>query len=344
MSNVCWSETQDRKEWDDFVSRNGGSFFHFWSWRTVLESAGGRPLYLACRDSKGNLAAVCPFFYDKLRVKIVPMTLLVLDSLPCIESGPHIAGPIINNQITNISQILESLPKSVKFSILNPVVSMILRVHRQTVVSCLVHSGFDYQVEAGDFILDLAEKPPEYIWNKVLPKDERKEIRYFERSSFSLDFARRESDYVDFFKLYKESMYRQGYTSNSYEFFKDLRSNLGEQFRVRLLTSENNLIAGFGMLCDTKNSEARHGYVGYLSNKSGRSFMPYIYWKIVNWASENGFRYVNFGRTSPDPTDRIHRVKQKFGGEFVPEYKFVLPVNGKALSFARSVFRVFRRP
>ncbi|MGA2682173.1 MAG: GNAT family N-acetyltransferase [Candidatus Bathyarchaeia archaeon] len=343
MNKVCWSETQDRKEWDDFVSLNGGGFFHFWSWRNVLESTGARPLYLACRDGKGNLDAVCPFFYDKMRVKIVPRTLLVLDSLPCIESGPHIAGPIISRQITNMSQILESLPKSVKFSILNPVVSMVLRVHQQSIVNCLVHSGFNYRVEAGDFILDLSEKPPEYLWNKVLPKDERKEIRYFERCGFSLDSASRESDYADFFNLYQESMCRQGYDANSYGFFKNLRSNLDEQFRVLLLTSENNVIAGFGMLCDTKNSEARHSYVGYSPNTSGRSFMPYVYWKIINWASQNGFKYVNFGRTSPDPTDRIHRIKQKFGGEFVPEYKFVLPVNSKAISFARLVLRRFQR-
>jgi lipid II:glycine glycyltransferase (peptidoglycan interpeptide bridge formation enzyme) len=210
-------------------------------------------------------------------------------------------------------------------------------------VNCLIHSGYNYRVEAGDVILDLAERRPEHIWNRFLPKDERGDIRYYDGCGVSLDFARRESDYADFFNLYQESMQRQGYTSISHDFFKNLRLNLGDQFRVILFTSENNVIAGNAILCDTKMSVVRLSLVGYRPLKSTKSFMPYIFWRIVNWASENGFKYLNFGRSSPDPTDHIRRGKQHFGGEFVPEYKFVLPVNSKEISFARSVLRVYNR-
>jgi lipid II:glycine glycyltransferase (peptidoglycan interpeptide bridge formation enzyme) len=219
---------------------------------------------------------------------------------------------------------------------------MILRVHQQSIVNCLVQSGFNYQIEAGDFILDIAERPPEQIWNKVFRKDERNDIRYFEKYSLSLGFAQHESEYSDFFNLYQESMLRQDYKPISHDFFKNLRSTLGQQFRVISFTSENKVIAGLAILCDTKNSEVRFNFVGYQPQKGGRSFTQYIYWKAVNWASENGFKYVNFGRTSPDETNSVHRLKQKFGGEFVPEYKFVLPVNSTFVSIARSINKIFQ--
>jgi Acetyltransferase (GNAT) domain len=342
MNEILWSKTSDSKEWDDFVSRNGGNLFQLWSWRTLLETTGARPLYLTCRNAKGTLIAVCPFFYDPIQLRFVPGALKVLDSLPYVQSGPHIAGPIINNQQTNVPEILDLLHKSIKFSIHDPVISIILRVNNQLIVTSLIDLKFSYQVEAGDFVLNLDKIPPEQIWNKVLPANERKEIRYFDRSDLSVYAAESQKDRYDFLDVYFESMKRQNYKPISSQFFHNMQKYLGNQFKVFLIVSKNEVVGGFGLLCDVDRSEVRHSYVGYTLVNTGRSFMPYIYWKIVNWASENGFRNLNFGRTSPNPLDPIHRMKGKFGAEFFPEYKFVLPVDSAFVSFAKSINKIFQ--
>src|ERR1039457_6260452 len=115
MSRVRWSETTDKTEWDGFAAQNGGSIFQSWRWRKVLESLGSRPLYLTCRDGKGTLLAICPFFYQKAGRR-----LLYLESLPL----SHMAGPIIGRQAGNVQEIMESLRQTVRFSIANPVVSL----------------------------------------------------------------------------------------------------------------------------------------------------------------------------------------------------------------------------
>ena len=267
----------------------------------------------------------------------------VLDSLPYVQSGPHIAGPLIDNQQqTNAPEILDHLHKSIKFSILNPVISIILRVNQQLIVNSLAELKFNYQIEAGDFVLNLDKTSPEQIWNKVLPANERKEIRYFERIGLSLHVAESQKDLDDFLGVYFESMKRQNYKPISTQFFQNMQKYLDKQFKVFLIFSKNEVVGGFGLLCDFNRSEVRHSYVGYTLVNTGRSFMPYIYWKIVNWASENGFRTLNFGRTSPNPLDPIHRMKGKFGAEFFPEYKFVLPVDSTFVSFVRSINRLFQ--
>jgi len=131
-----WSEVEDGDEWDEFVTINRGSIFHLWSWRKVLEDTYSKPLYLAYRDSDGEILAVCPFFYRTGRL------LWYLDSLP--ES--HSAGPIISNHVTDISRLLTALRKSVRFSPFKPAVAMRIRTEKHEIIEPMTNLGFGYTV------------------------------------------------------------------------------------------------------------------------------------------------------------------------------------------------------
>ena len=68
----------------------------------------------------------------------------------------------------------------------------------------------------------------------------------------------------------------------------------------------------------------------------------YLNWRALKWAAENGFRYVNFGLTKSASSSAVHRTKKKFGGEFVPSYKFTLPISKISYILASKIGRVLR--
>jgi CelD/BcsL family acetyltransferase involved in cellulose biosynthesis len=332
MSRAQWTEARDRTEWDNFAVQNGASVFHMWPWRKVLEESRLRPLYLSCYDAEGRLVAICPFFYQKTGRR-----LQYLDSLP----ASHMAGPVISAQATNISQILELLRKSVKFSPLNPVISMQIRTHQQPIIQPLIALGFQYATD-GLFILDLHKRTPSYIWNEGFQKHDRQAVKFYEQRGSIFGFARQEDEYADFWTLHQELLQRKGESSRYTDFLSAMRTNFGEQFRVVTVSLEGKMIAGQSLICDPRNSIVHFTVSGYSRSKNIHSPSVYLNHKIISWASENGFRYVNFGPASLDPEDPIGKSKEKFCGERIERYRFTMPTSKISYSLARKIDRTLR--
>lgn len=342
-----WSETQDGNEWDDFVVQNGGSIFHLWSWRKVLEGDYSRPLYLACRDEKDSILAVCPFFYQAGR------HLLYLNSLP----DSQMAGPIFSSRATNTSQIIASLQKSVKFSPSNPVVTMRIKVQQQQIIQPMIALGFQYRVRYGLFIVDLHEKPPEHIWSNGFQKHDRQAVKYYEQRGSEFGFARSERDYLDYLAL------ERGPTADlndRADFLSKVRLYMGDQLKVGRVTFEGNVIAGFSMLCDSVTSTVHLADCLSFRHREKHSPMKnihssgtYINWKMINWAYEHGFRYVDLGSYSVDASSNpanlsskhklyASKLKERFEVTFLPTYQFILPTSSITYSIARRISRVMR--
>jgi len=329
-----WTEASDGKEWDEFVLQNNGTIFHEWSWRGVLESTGSKPLYLTYYDRERTPLAVCPFFYRKGGRR-----LRYLLSLPISP----VAGPIIGKGEGSAPKILSLLPKSVRFSISNPVVSMQIRVHQQPMIQALTNGGYRFEITDGLFVLDLQERTPDQIWRDFFQKHDRQAVKYYEQGNSWFGFARDERDYADYSALHEESLARgEERPIVPQEFLERMRSRLGERLKVTLVRMENKVVAGFSMICDPRNRTVYLLIIGYSRAKNIHSPVIYINWKTINWAFESGYRYINFGPTSPKTTDPVHKLKQRMGAIFVPRYRFTLPTAGIPYSLARGVRRGLR--
>ena len=276
--------------------------------------------------------AICPFFYRKGGRR-----LLYLESLPT----SHMSGPVISAQATNTSQILESLRKSVRFSPFNPVISLKIRTDQQSIIQPMTALGFEH-TEDVLFILDLHEMTADYIWKNGFQKHDRQAVKYYEQQASAFGFARDEVEYTDFWALYHESLQRKGVSSRSLDFLSAMRTNFGEQFRVAVVSFEGKPIAAQSLICDPRNSIVQFTMGGYSRTKNIHSPAVYLNWKIITWASENGFRYINFGPATLNPKDLVHKFKQKFCGKFTTRYTFTVPASGIPYSFARRVGRKLR--
>jgi Acetyltransferase (GNAT) domain len=334
MSPAKWSDTEDGDEWDDFVGHNAGSFFHTWAWKRVVESKDSRPLYMVSRGADGRILAACPF------VRTTGRRLRYLDSLP----DSFMAGPVISREGTNASEILQSLPKSVKFTPFNIIAQVQIRAHQQEIVMPMIALGFKYKILYGLFIADLHAKPPEHIWSNGFLKHDRQAVKYYEQQGSAFRFAIHESDYAGYLAL------NEGATSHPYnqpDFFSKMRANLGDRLKVALVDFQGKVIAGLIVFCDPAASTIHLATMKYLTVKNIHSPVTYMNWEIVNWAAEQGFRFVDFGlwlaEHVSDPTELAYKMKNRFEVDFVPSYVFTMHPMGRAYTMARRFNRLTLR-
>jgi hypothetical protein len=210
-------------------------------------------------------------------------------------------------------------------------------------IRSLKASGYRYSVPEGLSVLDLTEKPLERVWNDHFQKHDRQSVKYFERMGAQFVFARTEQDYGDYLALHGESIARgKERPLLPQEFLSRMRLNIGEQVKVALVRLDEKLVAGFTMICDPLNSIVHLQIIGYSRAKNIHSAVVYIDWQAVNWAHKNGFRYVDFGPTSSNPANAVHKLKARMGGTFIPIYRFTLYTAGSPYSFAKRLSRTAR--
>jgi hypothetical protein len=341
-----WSETQDSVEWDDFVLQNGGSIFQTWAWREALgekDSQGNpiRPFYLVYRDSGERILAACPFFYTQGRQgRYISET--ILESLP---DWTFIAGPVISDSVANDApRIVMALQKSVKpSSPTNPIVAMKFRIHQQSLIQLMLSLGLHHRQYDGLFVLDLHEKPPDHIWNNGFQRHDRRAIETLGKSA-EFGFIDDDASLLNF------SLLKRGAAIHRYDrldFLVKTRAVMRDKLRIASVTLENEMIAGNMILCDTVISMVQFGMLRYSCTKNIHEPMAnttYINWKLINWAYENGFRYVNFG---PYPVDQVsnpahpsHQLQERFELAFVPRYNFTLPIPSLALSILKKIRQI----
>lgn len=326
-----WSEARDQEEWDDFVTHNGGSAFHLWSWRKALEGSGMKPVYLAYRGSEG-IVAVCPFFCRSGR------HLRYLDSLP----HSNTSGPVVGDHCDDPSRAMATLPRSVRFSLSNPVVAMRVRTHQGRVIGLLEGLRFEHRQTTELFLLDLSQSKPERIWNESFNKHDRQAVKHYEeRAEF-----RFVGDPREYLALARPDW--RYYDGAERGFIPKIMENLGDRASLALAVDATGTpLAGFLMLFDPQSEPDRTVHllaVRYSTEDNIHSPVTYLNWMAVNWAREKGFHYVDFGsypRTrSSNPSDPFCKLKLRFGIRPVPRCEFILPVSSVPYSIAKDIRRV----
>lgn len=337
-ASVKWSEGLDPKEWDDFVAKNGGSVFHLWSWRKVLEDDETKALYLVCRDSAGEMLAVCPFFFRSGR------RLLYVDSLP----DSYTAGPIISPRVKSPSQIVKSLRGSVSFSRIRPTGAMVVKTHQERVIESIRELGSKQEAAHVLFLLDLEKTTPEHVWSHGFQKHDRQAVKYYEASA-SFAFASDAGRYVtlerpgwDMYKFQKLKLFRP-------EFIARMQALLQDRLKIaEVVDPGGKPLAGLLMLLDPEDSPKPTVHllaIRHNPSNNIHSVVTYIDWKALCWARDHGFKEVDFGpypiSLTSDPSHPYHKFVKRFEVTPSPRYVFYIPVSGVSYSLARVIGKIF---
>lgn len=325
-------------EWEDFVATTpGGTFYHTLKWKQVLEQARGLETeYLVVRDSKGELAGICPVAVTRRS----PL-FRILDSLPRSDFG----GPLFRPEdVSEASAVLRRHLKTLarqrglayaKMRCADPLVAQNMRSRMSTVAT-----------SAGTMSIDLSDRSLDYIWEHVFTQKagQRTYIRRFEKDGFRNVMATGPEDLETFYRLYYDNMTYIGALPFPLSYFQKLWELLyPDHFAIMLTVRGQECIGGQAFFVFRRQGTIYQTYVG-LERQVGTQYRVYFYlgWGLLCWATEHGLRTVSLGGTPADPASTNYREKAYFGATFHQDYLVYLPFDLKLFLLRESTFRVGR--
>jgi predicted N-acyltransferase len=319
-------EMRSTREWEDFLNVTpGGTFYHYLKWKNVIQkSFGHSPLYLTMRSAGGELVGICPGFISNFT------RLNVYDSVPYSDYG----GPVIARRWAKQAS-LALLSFLQGFCSTKGIAYAKIRLMDNELVQSFQRSAVSYDLSSGVVEIDLKATPSNFIWNKILSARTRKKIRLVERDGFQAQEARTKSDLRDFYSLYYKNMKYIGAYPHNYQFINNVWDALYPE-NLRIWIAENRRrIGGMTVFKDRKRTYC--SYVGIDREYSGQySVVPYLLWKEVKKAEEEGCTCVSLGSTSSDPKHPSHIQKTGFGGLFHQQKTVWFPFGSTGLVLIQS--------
>lgn len=338
LSGIRVEEEVDSLEWDRFVASNpGGTLFHTFAWRGIIQKQGLRPLYLAAKDSQGDIVGLYPLF-------LTPMFSGLAQGLVSLPFC-HVGGPLLDRRAH--PKVLSALMNSLRWEgLVKRVLVISTTVKDPWICDALSNRGASISSNSGIFEVDLHERPLDQIWASVFTDrdGQRKKIRKLEKLGFISTLARDTTDLPKFYELYARTVRRAGGLPRPYSLISDIWSAFHPKyFKILLVRWRESVMAGAGFFCYPEKATLYLYYAAYSERLQGfpGALLLFATWKVLEWARDNGYRRVDFGTTPADPADGKFRFKSQFGGKFVRRYAIkhaLLPV--PALSLLRKANRV----
>lgn len=322
---------QNDEEWESFVASSPqGTFYHTLQWKRILEKSFPiKAAYLVVRECNRELVAACPFVIRKeLRV------IKLLDSLWHSDYG----GPLVKEgyaelAMSAVAEYLKQLAHE------NGITYAMIRFPGKNLCQYFCVDAAKIDTSIGTMLLDLEEKPTDFIWNKVFTKKDaqRKYIRRFEQAGYQIREAEvKSNDLSKFYALYYNNLTYVGGLPLRFKFFENIGTLLTQgEFNILLAEMDGKGIGALGFYACKRTNTIYLAYLG-LDRSLENTFHTshYLYWNALQWAEKFGYRYVSFGSTRSNPSEVHHKLKSKFGAEFNQDYIVYLPFN-RGLFFVR---------
>jgi hypothetical protein len=281
-------------------------------WKEVIElSFPVQTLYLTVRNDDKRITGVFP------ACVLTEGNSRVLSSLPFSDFG----GPVIDNRYQN--QACALLYNTISEYCRNNKISL-ARL-------CFLRGGCERQFKSGPcyiedgkgiVYLDLKSKPPDIVWN-ILESKERQKIRKLEKKGFEVREATSKSDLKTFLSLYYKNMQHLGVPGYRPNFFENVWNLLYPQNFTILFVEMKAALGGVGFFKYDKTIYLTYFGMDRESLQHTPAVAPFLFWKAINWAGENGFTAVSFGSTPTRPKSigekaNLHQ-KMAFGSSFQPQ-------------------------
>jgi hypothetical protein len=329
-----WEVISDATEWNQFVqTAKHATPFHVWEWGHVISEAPDAPTYLGCRDASGLLVAGCPFLS-------VPKGggFRMLDS----RKYTDLWGPIFRGDSEANGPTLASLKPSLGGPLRHRIILARLKTDSPVLAEYLTRFGAECSKESGYFVLHLEKRSLDRIWEETLGYRYRRIVNYFERIGADIRVSSDESEFLFFLQLNRETMRAQGHRVHPVSFFQNIRKYMGRFFMTLNVFVDNRCVGTIGFFTDAETGSVYASYSGY-ERRFPRSPFFFACWGLINWSFRNGFKSLNLGNTSSNPTHPSYLLKESLGGEFVQQYTFSLPTSNFLYSSARYFKHIFRR-
>ena len=294
------AENNDRDKWDDFVlSHEASGPYHLFTWREAVERAYNHKSFYVMIEKGGNrIKAVLPFVLIK-----PPFLKAVLVSQPFCDYGGMLtdnpdASEIIIEHVLNLADQLGA-KLEVRCKAPNPV------LHTSSTIGVVSHKS--------RMLLDLPESS-DLLWNGFKSKL-RSQISKPKKEGLEFSLGKAEK-LDDFYHVFSQNMQALGSPVHSRKWIESVLNSYDENAHVGIVYMDNKPIAAGFIIAfrDTVSIPWASTLREY--NKLSPNMM--LYWGFLEYASNNGFKFFDFGRSTPG--EGTYNFKKQWGSQPVPLY------------------------
>jgi serine/alanine adding enzyme len=283
----------DAQLWESFVARRPESTHsHRWGWKEVVENSFGWPTFYLLAEDGGEIHGLLPLVWQRSQLFGSFLT-----SVPYLNAGGVLADCDAAKEALVAEAIAIARKNKVRYLELrhrtDPELSLPTKRHKVAMVLPL-NGG------------------QETLW-AALPHKVRTDVRKGMKSDLRAQFGGREF-LDDFYQVFARNMRDLGTPVYSRHFFSEiLRVFSGDTHICRVRHGETTVAASFltghaGTL-EAVWSSSRYDYLAMRPNM-------FLYWSILCFAAERGFRFFDFGRSTIG--SGTHRFKKQWGAQDVP--------------------------
>jgi hypothetical protein len=307
-------------QWEDYNNQSReGTLFHSLRWKKVLEDELTLKLkyYLILKDQR--VVGIWPcmeqtagFFRGLLGIPHSEYNNIILDD---------------SFDINHINKILTLFSKEYSF--------LHLSTYNPDILDRVKYANFIVE-NTGNMVLDLTQKPPDTIWNRF-STNTRRSIRLFENKGFMAQEIDPQNDAELFYQHHVENLTHRKGEILPFAFLQRLLGSFSPNELRGVVLANSDAFAG-GMLTFLHPAQKTVYFEYLVRNRSlPKRFTPtyFLFWNEINWAWNNGYEKVSFGRQSLDLNNPRFQNKVKFGAEHVP-------IHSRTVVFSKTTASLYR--
>jgi len=304
--------------WDEYVHNHPNStLYHLFSWKIVIEKAyGHKTYYLAAfnKHSENSLTGILPLFH--LKHFLFGNSLI---SIPFFDMG----GILADNEKTETALLDESIKLAKSLNVDS--------IELRHSLSCFKNLNLPHSVARTlkthkvRMLLELPESSE--ILMKSFKSKLRSQIKKPIKEGLQSKIGGKEL--IDkFYKVFLINMRDLGSPVHSKNLLKNVLEQFNKHTRIVIIYKDDKpyaagIVTGFKDTLENPWASSLHKYSRLSPNML-------LYWTMLEYACDNGYKYFDFGRSTPE--EGTYRFKQQWGAQPEPLHWIHISLNGKPVN------------
>jgi len=322
----------DKEKWDSFVDSEGGSFFHYFDWKSIYEARGRQYIPLLLENESLEIIGILPI----VRIKSSFYSSIV--SLPEGSFGGFVLKKDITDSEKNniISLLIDYIDKIFSkdcssFTLKENL--LVMDKNRMEATESLIKNGFRYGYDnytrlPCTYILELKQPFEKYIWNELWDHDLRNIIRKSQKRGIYVKEDKKLQFIDDFFNMFNSTNTRLRIPLLTKDEVVKRLTVFGDKTKLFVAFLGEEPISS--LLCYYQSSICHISKMPSYEKARNYDANALLFYEAIRNACENGYRYCGFGITD---TPGQALWKEQFMGTRVP-----LRVYNKRYSTTKTFF------
>lgn len=287
----------DKQAWDNYVLNHPqGIAYQLFAWKEAVEKAYGFEGTYLIAQNENQIYGIFPLIQVNL-----PLLNGNLVSLPYCDAG----GPLADSPDIEQELILKALSVSQDAGINNLTIRSIDKFAD-------IDPDLTINKEKVRMLLELPESSDELLAS--LKAKVRSQVKKPIRDGLTTQIGGVEL-LDEFYTLFSENMRDLGSPVHSKKWFQAILESFGENSRLFVVKMPDQTPAAGGiLLCHPNTISVPWASSLRRFNRSNPNML--LYWGFLQYASDNGFKYFDFGRSTPN--EGTYRFKKQWGAKPKP--------------------------